>query len=58
MQHIFGHAAQHHLAESAMEISNGYGIYKDKAFRVAHMGEVTEVDMVRLFKAMDEFLAL
>ena len=23
-----------------MEISNGYGIYKDKAFRIAHMGEV------------------
>jgi aspartate aminotransferase-like enzyme len=40
-----------------MEISNGYGIYKDKAFRLAHMGEVTEADMQRLFSAMDEFLA-
>jgi aspartate aminotransferase-like enzyme len=46
-----------HLAKSQMEISNGYGVYKDKAFRLAHMGEVTEADMQRLFAAMDEFLA-
>jgi len=45
------------LAKSEMEISNGYGIYKDKAFRIAHMGEATEEDMQRLFAAMDEFLA-
>lgn len=44
------------LARSQMEISNGYGIYKDKAFRIAHMGEATEEDMQRLFTAMDEFL--
>jgi predicted phosphoserine aminotransferase len=50
-------ALNQHLAASQMEISNGYGIYKGKAFRVAHMGEVTEVDMRRLFAAMDEFLA-
>ena len=25
-----------------MEISNGYGIFKGKALRIAHMGEATE----------------
>jgi aspartate aminotransferase-like enzyme len=50
-------ALNQHLAKSQMEISNGYGIYKNKAFRLAHMGEVTEADMQRLFAAMDEFLA-
>jgi aspartate aminotransferase-like enzyme len=45
-----------HLAGLDMEISNGYGAYKDKAFRLAHMGEVTESDMRRLFAAMDVFL--
>ncbi|MCC6453739.1 MAG: alanine--glyoxylate aminotransferase family protein [Caldilineaceae bacterium] len=50
-------ALNRHLEEADMEISNGYGIYKDKAFRLAHMGEVTEADMQRLFAAMDEFLA-
>jgi aspartate aminotransferase-like enzyme len=50
-------ALNSHLAKSGMEISNGYGIYKDKAFRIAHMGETNEADMRRLFAAMDEFLA-
>jgi aspartate aminotransferase-like enzyme len=50
-------ALNQHLAQVEMEISNGYGIYKGKAFRLAHMGEVTEEDMQRLFVAMDEFLA-
>jgi aspartate aminotransferase-like enzyme len=40
-----------------MEISNGYGIYKDKAFRIAHMGEVNDADMSRLFAAMEAWLA-
>ena len=39
-----------------MEISDGYGNYKGKAFRIAHMGEVRAADMDRLFAAMDEFL--
>jgi aspartate aminotransferase-like enzyme len=51
-------ALNRHLAQVDMEISNGYGIYKDKAFRLAHMGEVTEEDMQRLFTAMNEFLAV
>ncbi len=46
-----------YLAQYEMQISNGYGVYKDKAFRIAHMGEVTDADMGRLFNAMDEYLA-
>ncbi len=38
-----------------MEISNGYGVYKDKAFRIAHMGETTDADMGRLFAAMEQY---
>ncbi len=44
------------LATQAMEISNGYGPYKGKAFRIAHMGEVDDADMTRLFAAIEEFL--
>ena len=50
-------ALNRYLAQQEMEISNGYGVFKDKAFRLAHMGEVTEEDMRRLFGAMDKFLA-
>jgi aspartate aminotransferase-like enzyme len=46
------------LAGEQMEISNGYGIYKDKAFRIAHMGEVQDGDLARLFGAIERFLAL
>jgi len=46
-----------YLARHDMEISNGYGDYKDKAFRIAHMGEVQDSDMDRLFAAMSAFLA-
>jgi aspartate aminotransferase-like enzyme len=46
-----------YLAQYEMQISNGYGIFKDKAFRIAHMGEVTDADMARLYDAMDEYLA-
>jgi aspartate aminotransferase-like enzyme len=49
-------ALNRHLATLDMEISNGYGIYKDKAFRIAHMGEATAEDMHRLFSAMDDYL--
>jgi len=50
-------ALNKHLATLDMEISDGYGNYKGKAFRIAHMGEVREADMDRLFAAIDEFLA-
>lgn len=45
------------LAAEQMEISNGYGIYKDKAFRIAHMGEVQDSDLARLFDSIERFLA-
>ncbi len=46
-----------YLARQDMEISNGYGDYKDKAFRIAHMGEVQDSDLERLFGAMEAYLA-
>jgi aspartate aminotransferase-like enzyme len=49
-------ALNRHLAAQEMEISNGYGVFKDRAFRIAHMGETTEPDMQRLFAGMDAFL--
>lgn len=45
-----------YLAGEQMEISNGYGVYKDKAFRIAHMGEVQDSDLARLFAAVERFL--
>ena len=44
------------LAGEQMEISNGYGVYKDKAFRIAHMGEVNDADLDRLFSAIGRYL--
>jgi predicted phosphoserine aminotransferase len=44
------------LAGEQMEISNGYGVYKDKAFRIAHMGEVNDADLDRLFAAIERYL--
>ncbi|HYN90235.1 MAG TPA: hypothetical protein VER55_16990 [Ardenticatenaceae bacterium] len=44
------------LATQDMEISNGYGPLKGKSFRIAHMGEVTEGDLQRLFAAIGAFI--
>jgi aspartate aminotransferase-like enzyme len=49
-------ALNEHLLKLDMEISDGYGTYKGKAFRIAHMGEATEADMERLLAAMDNYL--
>lgn len=49
-------ALSEHLAQQEMEISDGYGVYKGKAFRIAHMGEVREADLDRLFAAIERFL--
>ncbi len=49
-------ALNKHLATQDMEISDGYGTYKGKAFRIAHMGEVNESDLDRLFMTMEEYL--
>jgi len=40
-----------------MQISNGYGDFKGKSMRIAHMGEVNDEDMDRLFEALDEYMA-
>jgi aspartate aminotransferase-like enzyme len=45
------------LGEHNMKISNGYGDFKGKAFRIGHMGEVDDADMDRLFAAMEAYLA-
>ncbi len=45
-----------YLADFDIEISNGYGIFKGKAFRIAHMGEVNDADLDRLFAALDSYL--
>ncbi len=39
-------AINKYLAQQEMEISNGYGVFKDKAFRIAHMGEATAAGYV------------
>jgi len=44
------------LAKKNMLISNGYGILKEKAFRIAHMGELTPVDIEELLQNIDEIL--
>ena len=45
------------LEQREMQIANGYGPYKGKAFRIGHMGEVWPSDLERLFAAIDEFAA-
>ncbi len=45
------------LGEREMQISNGYGQYKGKAFRIGHMGEVWPSDLDQLFRAIEEFMA-
>lgn len=45
------------LKKRGMMISNGYGKLKDKAFRIAHMGDTQPEHLEELFAAMDEFLA-
>lgn len=45
-----------YLERLGMEISDGYGIYKGKAFRIAHMGETNDADLDRLFAALDSYL--
>ncbi|MEW6717695.1 MAG: alanine--glyoxylate aminotransferase family protein [Chloroflexota bacterium] len=44
------------LLERGMRIANGYGLLKDKTFRIAHMGETRMEHIEGLLKAMDEFL--
>ena len=43
------------LGTCGMQIADGYGPYKGKAFRIGHMGEVWPSDLERLFGAIDSF---
>lgn len=45
-----------YLLADEMEISDGYGEYKGKAFRIAHMGEVRDSDLDRLFAAIESYM--
>ena len=45
------------LLERGMRIAGGYGPLKGETFRIAHMGEIQPADLLRLFGAMQEFLA-
>jgi aspartate aminotransferase-like enzyme len=41
------------LRGEGMLISNGYGDLKEKAFRIAHLGELTPDDLAPLLAAID-----
>ena len=45
------------LLQRGMRIANGYGIWKDKTFRIAHMGEIQMNDVETLLAAFEEFMA-
>lgn len=45
------------LGKRGMVVSDGYGPFRGKAFRIAHMGEATAEDMSRLLEALDDYLA-
>ena len=46
------------LGERGFMISNGYGILKEKTFRIAHMGELTLSDIKELLSNIDDILGL
>ncbi len=48
---MIAHAGQHNMV-----IGNGYGKLKNKAFRIAHMGELTPANMEELFEILDGFM--
>ncbi|MDX1614934.1 MAG: alanine--glyoxylate aminotransferase family protein [Candidatus Promineifilaceae bacterium] len=49
-------ALNQYLRSHGMIISHGYGPLKGKAFRVAHMGDVTQRDMETLLETIDAYL--
>jgi len=46
------------LGEKGFTIANGYGKLKEKTFRIAHMGDLTLVEVKELTKNLDEVLKL
>jgi len=45
------------LLQRGMRIANGYGAWKDKTIRIAHMGEIQMSDVETLLAAFEEFMA-
>jgi aspartate aminotransferase-like enzyme len=45
-----------YLRQRGMLISDGYGPLKGRTFRIAHMGDVTEDELVELLETIAEFL--
>ena len=46
------------LAEQQAMISNGYGVLKEKTFRIAHMGDTQEWEIRGLLATIDHILGL
>lgn len=46
------------LGKRGFAISNGYGSLKEKTFRIAHMGELTEEGLLQLLREIDDILGL
>jgi len=44
------------LTQRGMRIANGYGAWKDKTYRIAHMGEIQPSDVENLIAALEEFM--
>jgi aspartate aminotransferase-like enzyme len=44
------------LTQRGMRIANGYGAWKDKTYRIAHMGEIQPADVENLIAALEEFM--
>lgn len=44
------------LGKRGFQISNGYGDLKEKTFRIAHMGDVTDAEMKELLDHIDDIL--
>lgn len=49
-------ALNRYLKSHDMAISNGYGDLKGKTFRIAHMGDVSQVEIAELLETIDGFL--
>jgi aspartate aminotransferase-like enzyme len=46
------------LGQRGAMLSNGYGDLKEKCFRIAHMGDLTERDVAWLLEQIDDILGL
>jgi aspartate aminotransferase-like enzyme len=46
------------LAKRGKTLSNGYGDLKEKTFRIAHMGDLTMVDVRELLDDIEDILGL